>query len=50
MAALDPSEPLCLCGIRGCRLADLHAAAFVVPTARRKGGRIFNRTKRRRHT
>lgn len=45
MAALDPSLPLCVCGIRGCDLADQHQNAFVVPARGRKGNRIRRRTR-----
>lgn len=51
MDASEPTayQPLCLCGVRGCALADQHRNAFVQP-ARRKGGRIlFGRPRRRRH-
>lgn len=49
MADLDPCAPLCLCGARGCRLADLHAQAFVTTGGRgRKGTKIRHRSRRKR--
>lgn len=40
--------PLCLCGIRGCALADQHAAAFIEPARGR--GRFARAARRRRRT
>lgn len=31
------AAPLCLCGIRGCALAELHATAFVAPRRSDRG-------------
>lgn len=46
----NPVPPLCPCGARGCRFAVAHEAAFIAPAGRRKGGRLFSRTKRRHRT
>lgn len=35
-AAVGPFGPLCLCGIRGCGLRDVHTRAFVVDTQHRR--------------
>jgi hypothetical protein len=45
----NPVPALCVCGSRGCALAELHAAAYVVKGARgRKGTKIRHRGSRRR--
>lgn len=41
---MDPSAALCLCGVRGCSLADVHARAFVARNRpRRRRGRWTNK-------
>lgn len=44
---LDPQALLCVCGIRGCDLAELHRAAFVTPARSRKGQTVKHRRGRR---
>lgn len=51
MAAADlgPFGPLCLCGIRGCDLAEQHANGFAEPVPMwRKGGARSKRRQRKR--
>ena len=43
----DPSARLCVCGVRGCDFAELHSAAFVVPTRSRKGQTVKHKRGRR---
>lgn len=43
---LDPCARLCVCGIRGCDLADQHANAFVGRARGRKGTTVRHRKRR----
>jgi hypothetical protein len=46
-ADLDPCARLCVCGVRGCNLAEQHAKAFVSPARARQGTRPRHRRGRR---